>query len=98
FDDGKENAVVAIDHRHVFDVALLFGKRRRPFDVAEKNRHRRAQFLEFLFGLRTGFQQFLESVSIHCHGLKKLYNKRKREKGVDLTMSSRGPRAIRSGG
>ena len=60
---------MAIDHRHVFDVALLFGIRRGSFDVAEKNRHGRAQFLELLLGLRTGFQQFLESVPIGCHSL-----------------------------
>src|SRR5437762_9801458 len=45
-DDGKQDAVVAVDHGHVLDVAFFLGIRRRSLDVAEKDRHRRPQLLE----------------------------------------------------
>ena len=55
-DNGKQNTVMAIDHRHVFDIALFFGVRSRAFDVAEQNGHGRAQLFQLLLGLRTRFQ------------------------------------------
>ena len=75
-DDRKQNAVVAVDHGHVFDVAFFLGIRRRSLDVAEKNRHRRPQLLELLLGLGARFQQFLEFVLIHDQNDQELYNKR----------------------
>ena len=55
-DNGKQNTVMAIDHRHVFDIALFFGVRSRSFDVAEQNGHGRAQLFQLLLGLRTRLQ------------------------------------------
>src|SRR5437763_425550 len=62
FNDWKENTVVAIDHRHVLDIALFLRIGSRALDVAEKYGHRRSQLLEFLLRLGTRFQQFLKSV------------------------------------
>ena len=56
FDHRKQDAVMTIDHLHVCEIALFFGICRRALDVAEENRHRRAQLLEFLLRLRPRFQ------------------------------------------
>src|SRR5262245_61907177 len=41
-DDWKQDAVVPGEHRHVFDVALLFGVAGRALDVAKEDGYRRA--------------------------------------------------------
>jgi hypothetical protein len=61
-DDREQQGVVAADHRHVLDVALLLGVRGRSLYVAEKNRHRSLELLELLLHLGTLIQQFLKFV------------------------------------
>ena len=65
FDLRKQHAVMAIDHRHAFDIALLFEIRRGSLDIAEENGDTGAQLFQLLLGLRSDFQQFFEFVLIH---------------------------------
>jgi len=69
FDHGKQYGVMVIDHLHVCEIAHFFGIRRRTPDVAEENRHGRAQLLELQLRLSPSFQQFREFVLFHSQGV-----------------------------
>src|SRR5262245_24435470 len=51
FNDWEQEVVVAIEHRHVFDIAFFFGVCGGSLDVAEENRDRRSKLLQFEFCL-----------------------------------------------